>query len=75
MNHQIRIKYIVEPNKKKTKIFDYTFVSINKSNGCKMIVNNKEYELDQYFTFENTDEVILPNANSHNKFRFHFLLI
>ena len=29
MNHQIRIKYKVDPNEKKTKIFDYPFALRN----------------------------------------------
>ena len=56
-NNSIRLKYKVEKNKK-IKIFGNLFV-MNNRNICKMVINNEELYLDEFFIFENTDEVIL----------------
>ena len=59
----IKIKYNVNQNNKKIKIFGDTFV-INNRSICKMIYNNKEYDLNSSFLFENTDEIILTNIKN-----------
>ena len=49
--NEINIFYKVD-NLKKIKIFGDTFVEKNKNN-CKIIFNNKEYQLNEYFDLDN----------------------
>ena len=68
---KIKIIYNVNTKMKKIKIFGDIFV-INNKNICKMIINNKEYDLDSYFTFDNTNEIILTNINNITKINHMF---
>ena len=71
INNIILLKYKVNEKMKKTKIFGNIFVKQNKSI-CKMIINKKEYDLNEYFIFENTDEIKLTNANQINNISYMF---
>ena len=57
---EIIIKYkIFHPNVDKIKIFDSSFISMNKEN-CHIIYNGEKYELTEYFK-------IRDNPNKNNK--------
>ena len=69
--NSIRIKYKITEKNKKTKIFGYYFV-INNKNLCKMIIDNKEYDLEEYFYFDNTNELMLINVKNINNIDYMF---
>ena len=50
--NEITIRYKINENENRIKIFGNEFVENNK-NHCKIIYNEKEYELTKYFEFEN----------------------
>ena len=56
-NNEITINYKIEKNKKEIKIFNHTFISNNKNN-CKIIYNDKEYELQEKFKINNNDKIL-----------------
>ena len=51
-NDQDIIEIIYKPQEKNIKLFDYTFVDNNKDK-CKIFYKDKEYELNDYFDFDN----------------------
>ena len=62
----IIIKYKINKNEKKIKIFNIDFVNNNKDK-CKIIYNNNEYELTEYFNINNNDNILeikLTNINN-----------
>ena len=56
--NEIDLVYNIPNNEKKIKIFGSKFVDNNK-NLCKIIYNNKEYDLSEYFNCQNVKENIL----------------
>jgi len=59
--NKIIIKY-KSVKSKKTKIFGNKFVSYN-SGLCKMIANNKEYDICETFDLNDSSEIILINIH------------
>ena len=51
-NNEIIIRYNIKENENKIKIFGKDFIKNNK-NICKIIYEDKEYELQEYFEFKN----------------------
>ena len=55
---EINIIYKIEIVEDNIKIFGNEFVENNK-NKCKMIIDNKEYEIQEYFDIESNNNNIL----------------
>ena len=51
-NNEIKIIYNISKNENNIKIFGKEFVKYNKNN-CKIIYENKEYELKEEFKLKN----------------------
>ena len=58
MSNEINICYKISKNEKKVKLFGEEFINNNK-NIYKIIIGNKEYELQSEFNIENYDGEIL----------------
>ena len=50
--NKIIIRYNIKENENLIKIFDLYFI-INNKEKCKIIYEEKEYELQEYFSFKN----------------------
>ena len=65
-NDEITLIYEIKNNEEKIKIFDEAFVNNNK-NICKIIYNNKEIELKEYFDVEPNKEKLEIKLKGINK--------
>ena len=65
-NDEITLIYKINKNDKKIKIFDETFVNNNKDI-CKIIYNNQEIELKEYFDTEPNNEKLEIKLKGINK--------
>jgi len=60
------IDIIYNINTKNINIFGYDFVKNNK-NICKMIINNKEYEIAEKYNVQSIDEILKIRLKDINK--------
>ena len=60
------IDIIYNINTKNINIFGYDFVKNNK-NICKMIINNKEYEIAEKYNVQSIDEILKIRLKGINK--------
>jgi len=51
-NEDLEINIIYNINNENIRIFGYEFVKNNRKN-CKMIIHNKEYEINEYYNIKN----------------------
>ena len=74
-NNEINIEYNIKKNNYRIKLFGYNFVKNNK-NICKIMIEDKEYELKEYFFIENIEkdklEIKLKNINNITNMSYMF---